>query len=181
MKKNINNTNIMKREILALWRAQAQAQPQPCPQRVSCDSTSQSDSSMENLAVWTQIWCWLAKRICVLWGKPNDLGQCLNLWFSALPRDCKPRYAEEGYSSKKITKTFFFNEGEKKWRKTSIIPISWWSVKKICIHVCVWDIQGNFKALISLCKQTKGYANFGLCSLHLLRHILVTARSQCTL
>ena len=40
-----------KREILALWQAQAQAQPQPRPQRVPCDSASQSDSSMENLAV----------------------------------------------------------------------------------------------------------------------------------
>ena len=78
-----------KRDILALWRAQArQAQPQPRPQRVSCDSASQSDSSMENLAVWTQIWRWLAERIRALRGKPNDLGQCLNLWFSALPKEC---------------------------------------------------------------------------------------------
>ena len=42
------------REIL-LWQsqaqAQAQAQLQPRPQRVSCDSASQSDSSMEKLAV----------------------------------------------------------------------------------------------------------------------------------
>ena len=75
-----------KRQILALWWAQAQ--PQPCPQRVSCDSASQSNSSTENLAVWTQIWRWLAERIRVLWGKTNDLGQCLNLWFSALPREC---------------------------------------------------------------------------------------------
>ena len=44
---------VQKREILTLWRAQAQ--PQPRPQRVSCDSASQSDSSMENPAVWTQI------------------------------------------------------------------------------------------------------------------------------
>ena len=42
-----------KREILALCMAvKAQlAQPQPRPQTVSCDSASQSNSSMENLAV----------------------------------------------------------------------------------------------------------------------------------
>ena len=75
-----------KREIL-LWQsqAQAQAQLQPRSQRVSCDSVTQLDSSMEKLAVWTQIWCWLAERIHALWGKTNDLGQCLNLWFSAVP------------------------------------------------------------------------------------------------
>ena len=55
---------------------------------MACDSASQSDSSIENLAVWTQIWRWLAKRIHTLQGKANDLGQCLNLWFSALPREC---------------------------------------------------------------------------------------------
>ena len=79
------------REIL-LWQsqaqAQAQAQLQPRPQRVSCDSASQLDSSMEKLAVWTQIWRWLAERIRALRGKTNGLGQCLNLWFSALPIEC---------------------------------------------------------------------------------------------
>ena len=82
------------REIL-LWQSQAQAQSQaqlqPRPQRVSCDSASQSDSSMEKLAVWTQIWGWLAERIRALRGKTSDLGQCLNLWFSALPRECRGR------------------------------------------------------------------------------------------
>ena len=77
---------VQEREIL-LWQSQAQvqAQLQPRPQRVSCDSARQSDSSRENLAVWTQIWRWLAARICALREKTNDLGQCLNLWFSALP------------------------------------------------------------------------------------------------
>ena len=86
------------REIL-LWQSQAQAQLQPRPQRVSCDFVRQSDSSMEKLAVWTQIWHWLAEIIRVLRGKTNDLGQCLNLSFSALPREC---------TSDKASVFFFF-------------------------------------------------------------------------
>ena len=59
-----------KREILALWRAQAQAQPQPHPQRVSCDSASQLDSSMEKLPVWTQIGTDWMREFVWFWEKP---------------------------------------------------------------------------------------------------------------
>ena len=77
------------------WQSQAQvqAQLQPRPRRVSRDRVSQSDNSMEKLAVWTQVWHWLAERIRALRGKINDLGQCLNLWFLALPRECTLRPA----------------------------------------------------------------------------------------
>ena len=44
----VKDLEVQEREIL-LWQAQPQLQPRP--QRVSCDSASQSDSSMEKLAV----------------------------------------------------------------------------------------------------------------------------------
>ena len=49
----IEDLKAPKREVSALWQShpQAQAQPQPRPQRVSCDSASKSDSSVEK-----QIW-----------------------------------------------------------------------------------------------------------------------------
>ena len=68
------------REIL-LWQSQpqAQAQLQPCPQRASCDSVSQSDSSMERLAVWTQIW-----RCMIGWENSRALG--IDQWPGAVPQ-----------------------------------------------------------------------------------------------
>ena len=86
---------VQEREIL-LWQSQAQvqAQLQPRRQKVSCDRASQSDSSMEKLAVWTQIWRWLAEIIRAS-GK--------NQWPGVVPESlisstAKGAYPHPGYS-----------------------------------------------------------------------------------